>query len=96
MVETLDHAVLLRVVVGGPEAVDAKESHNALDTRLHESTSHRVSGNVRHWSGFRPFGEAVHTGKQVLVIPGEWQGAHNVYVDVLESPSAGIPLAGAA
>ena len=60
---------------------DAKPGHPCL----HESTSHRGSGGVRQWSSFGPSGEAVHAGEQVLVTPGEWQGAHNVYyMDVLK------------
>ena len=50
---------------------------------LYESTSHSVS-DVRQWSSYRPSSEVVHTGEQVYVTPGEVQGAHNVYVDVLE------------
>ena len=104
--ESLDHAVRLRVVAGGPEAADAKYSHDATpylglelatavereaerdakpgNPRLHEGTSHRVGGDVRQWGSFGPSGEAVHAGEQVLVTPGEWQGAHNVDVDVLK------------
>ena len=43
-----------------------------------------MSGDICQWSGFRQSNEAVHAGEQVLVTPGERQGAPNVYVDVLE------------